>query len=459
MLIPEEFGRKTESYGEGDKREVPGTVYWKNENTGDYYSVPSLPKAYWAHPDEPLMPDFESATLVASKEAMNDPYLRNLGINLDPVKAGSLYNLKESNPSEFYSQIANTLSNSISSAWKMNFYSGNTVEAEQLLESIKEYDPKAYYSAKLTDLGQRIGWNYGENSLEAAKSWEEKLKQIIPDAQAAGFSYDQINSIISNNASSAGQQNQTRISDEKGNNFWNNNLAGALKIGAFALGAGGLDAALAGAAAGSGAGAGAGAIDSTAVALGGSGGGGAFVPSAGSGASFGIGAGAGAGVGSYVTPELMGPTYGELGITGVEGGFAGPTYAEMGYTGLNQGQAIAAADAASGGLSAKDVLVNLNRAKQLGSILSQTGNAAKGLSSKNVSNANQMAQQAGQNFLQPTPEQFGGLYQMNQNPFTFTNPLAAALKGKDATGLDVSGTSGQALNTQNQQANLLRMFG
>lgn len=457
MLIPEEFGRKTESYGEGDKREVPGTVYWKDDTTGDYYSVPSLPKYYWASPDEPLMPDFENATLVASKEAMNDPYFKNLGINSDPVKAGNLYNLKESNPSEFYSQIANTLSDSISSAWKMNHYSSNTAEAEQLLESIKEYDPKAYYSAKLTDLGQRIGWNYGENSLEAAKSWEEKLKQIIPDAQSAGFSYDQINSIIGNNANSAGQQNQRRISDEKTNNFWNQNLQGALKIGAFALGAGGLDAALAGAAS-SGAGAGAGAIDSTAAALGGSGGGGAFVPSAGSGASFGIGTGAG--IGSYVTPELMGPTYGELGITGVEGGFAGPTYGELGYTGLNQGQAIAAADAAaSSGLSAKDVLSNVNRARQIANILNQGGNAAKGLSSKNVSNANQMAAQAGQNFLQPTPEQFGGYYQMNKNPFTFQNPLAGALANKPATGLDVSGTSGQALNTQNQQANLLRMLG
>ena len=47
---------------------------------------------------------------------------------------------------------------------------------------------------------------------------------------------------------------------------------------------------------------------------------------------------------------------------------------------------------------------------------------------------------------------------MNQNPFTFSNPLAAALKG-NTSGLDVSGTSGQALNTQNQTANLLRMFG
>jgi hypothetical protein len=58
---------------------------------------------------------------------------------------------------------------------------------------------------------------------------------------------------------------------------------------------------------------------------------------------------AGAGVGS----ALMGPTYQELGITGVEGGLAGPTYAELGYTGLNNAEAIAAADAAAKAAAAK----------------------------------------------------------------------------------------------------------
>ena len=45
--------------------------------------------------------------------------------------------------------------------------------------------------------------------------------------------------------------------------------------------------------------------------------------------------------------DPQGPTYGELGITGLESGQMGPTYAELGYTGLNQSEAIAAADAAA----------------------------------------------------------------------------------------------------------------
>jgi hypothetical protein len=51
--------------------------------------------------------------------------------------------------------------------------------------------------------------------------------------------------------------------------------------------------------------------------------------------------------GSYVTPELMGPSYGELGVTGVEGGLAGPTYGELGYSGITGAADVAAADAAS----------------------------------------------------------------------------------------------------------------
>ena len=113
-----------------------------------------------------------------------------------------------------------------------------------------------------------------------------------------------------------------------------------------------------------------------------------------------------------------------------------------------------AADSAAG-INAKDVLKNLSRAKSLANLLG--GDSAKLIKAAKMPTAQQWAQQAGQNFAQATPEQFGGYYQMNQNPFTFSNPLAAALKG-GTSGLDVSGTSGQALNTQNQTANLLRTF-
>jgi len=97
--------------------------------------------------------------------------------------------------------------------------------------------------------------------------------------------------------------------------------------------------------------------------------------------------GTGAGAGTYVTPELMGPTYGELGVTGVPEGGMGPTYAEMGNTGLNTQAAIDAADAAAANnLSLSD----LNNARKI----AQTANSL--LSSSGSGSTSQ------RNFLSPT---------------------------------------------------------
>jgi hypothetical protein len=147
------------------------------------------------------------------------------------------------------------------------------------------------------------------------------------------------------------------------------------------------------------------------------------------------------GIGAGTNAALQGPTYGELGVTGVEGGMAGPTYGELGYTGLNNAEAIAAADAAAqSGMSAKDVLSNANRLKNIAKLL--TGSESSQIFQGNVPNANQWATQAAQNFAQATPEQFGGLYRMNQNPFSFgTQGQTVASPGM----YDVSGSMANAL--------------
>jgi hypothetical protein len=147
------------------------------------------------------------------------------------------------------------------------------------------------------------------------------------------------------------------------------------------------------------------------------------------------------GVGAGTSAALQGPTYGELGVTGVEGGMAGPTYGELGYTGLNGAEAVAAADAAAaqGGLSASDVLTNANRLKSIAKLL--TGSESSPIYGKNTPTANQWATQAAQNFAQATPEQFGGYYQMNKNPFSFgTQGQTVASPGM----YDVSGTNPMA---------------
>ena len=187
----------------------------------------------------------------------------------------------------------------------------------------------------------------------------------------------------------------------------------------------------AGAALGGAAAAGEGAIDSSAVAAGGSGGGGAFIPTAGSSfaidplATYGVAGAAGDVASSLGTAtELAGPTYGELGVTGLPEGAAGPTYGEMGYTGLNQQAAIDAANAASAaqGTSLADALKTANQVKQgvstassLAKLLSPTS-ALSGAAGSALSGAaqNLATGQTGVGSAIPA------LVRGNQNPFLQT---------------------------------------
>jgi hypothetical protein len=102
------------------------------------------------------------------------------------------------------------------------------------------------------------------------------------------------------------------------------------------------------------------------------------------------------------------------------------------------------------GLSLADIATN---AKRLQSIAKLLGGSGAKITGKSAPTAAQWATQAGQNFAQATPQQFGGLYEMNKNPFTFSNPLAAALRS-NTSGLDVSGTGGTTL----QSANLAKLL-
>jgi hypothetical protein len=127
-------------------------------------------------------------------------------------------------------------------------------------------------------------------------------------------------------------------------------------------------------------------------------------------------AGGGADIGLGTNAPLQGPTYGELGVTGVPEGGAGPTYGEMGYTGLNQNEAIAAADAASQKAALVDALKTANQVRQgvgtantLSKLLSQ--GAGSGLSSS----LGQLAKGANPQGQALTP-----LVRGNTNPFAYT---------------------------------------
>lgn len=233
-----------------------------------------------------------SLKLLVGAEVTRDPYISTIGIaREDPFAAQALYNLKQSNPTEFYNQVSTKLEDKIYGDWRMNNTNSSTQEARNLIEGIKDVNPQAYYTTKLTDLGRNVGWQIGQNRNDRNAPVYEQINALIPEAQAAGLSSDKINSLVGTSINEANAANQQRIinTQASGGNFWTENLIGAAKVGALALGAYGLDNALAAGA-------------------------GAFTPAVGSGASFSTVPGATYGVGTaaaesaLTVPEILAST-------------------------------------------------------------------------------------------------------------------------------------------------------
>jgi hypothetical protein len=133
----------------------------------------------------------------------------------------------------------------------------------------------------------------------------------------------------------------------------------------------------------------------------------------------------------------MGPTYGEMGYTGLAEGAMGPTYGEMGYTGLNQSEAIAASDAAAkSGYTVKDAYDTY-----------KTANALRGMFSGSNTGSNQTSGN-GMNTVNN--------WNYQNQPF-LSNPQQKSIYAP--TGLDVSGSQANSLDVTrggNLLANLLR---
>jgi len=176
-------------------------------------------------------------------------------------------------------------------------------------------------------------------------------------------------------------------------------------------------------------------------------------------------AGSVGGAGAGLSAELPAGTI--LGTGLPSGGEIGASYT-LGANGLPAtdllGNYIPASSVNFGGIPANmgitasdltDAAKNANRIRQLSNLLSSTSGKTVNLPA-NLPNPNQWTQQAAQNYAQATPAQFGGSYNMNQNPFTFVNPLANALKTTNP--FDVSGTSGGTLNTTGQTQNLANLL-
>ena len=155
-----------------------------------------------------------NGNIVFTAEARDDPYIKSIFSNInspvanDPTEAQAFYDLKTKNPKQFYSQVADKLGSQI-----INSYQGNQnydTEYNQL-QALKEIDPAAYYRNQLGFKAHSMGWQVGQNRGERNAPTEQEIQSMIPEAQKAGLSEEEIGSIINQNFGQARNRNVQRI--------------------------------------------------------------------------------------------------------------------------------------------------------------------------------------------------------------------------------------------------------
>lgn len=188
--------------------------------------------------------------VLLSAEAVNDPFM--VGVTamamlpdpqnpFDPAAVQAIYDLKKTDPNQFYDKAAEGIANTIFFNFRRNESSRNEPLYNQL-EAIKTESPEAYYKAKIGVVSQQIGWNHGQNTMDRTGPLQEELASLMPEAASAGLDSDQLSSIVNTGFSNASSFNQQSIRNEKAKgNFWTENVIGTAKVLAAAYGAYGLD--------------------------------------------------------------------------------------------------------------------------------------------------------------------------------------------------------------------------
>ena len=179
-----------------------------------------------------------SGNIVATVEARNDPYISSVAS--DPTEAQSLFDLKTKDPKQFYSQVADKLGSSIIGKYQTN---DNYDNEYNQLQSIKNIDPAAYYRNQLGFKAHTMGWQVGQNTGDRNAPTQQEIESMVPEAQKAGLSSDQISSIVNQNFGQARNKNVQRIAtlaETGGSGFsFQKDLQPLLQnVGLAALGAG-----------------------------------------------------------------------------------------------------------------------------------------------------------------------------------------------------------------------------
>lgn len=380
-------------------------------------------------------------------------------------------------PNAYYNQLATDL---VDSAFNRSAINSDASEFNTLIEGLKDVNPQAYYKAKIDYLSRQAGQNYMANEMGRMETIQKQLQDILPAAQQAGVTPDQINATYGSGFSTGGQTMQQIIANQQEQGGSLKPLVEGIKfVGPGLLGMYGIDSALTaglGAAYGAGTGmattgigsglGGAAAMEGGALASSlGSLGGGGFGLTGASGAAGAMGSGSslqlaptymgvGSGVGGGITaPSLAtGLGVGSGGVLG-SGALSAESIAAMeamnagsGY-GLNASQVPSLTSGlelgATQGLSTSDILSNVNRARSgantLAKLIGGSSGSTAGTTGGTTGGVN--TQQLASLLALPTQAAPGGLYRMNQNPFNFgTQGQTVASQGM----YDVSGTNPMA---------------
>jgi hypothetical protein len=158
--------------------------YLEDQKTGDLYE--SISSTNYDSEGMISSYDYQPGQLLATGEALKNPDFQNLTNSYnwrglvnpgekyaDPVEAQKLYDLKQTNPDQYYQQLATDISDQILGNWSMNNNQHNVALTNQL-ESIKEVNAPAYYQGQLNLLSKQVGWQHGQNTLKEPQEHKKK---------------------------------------------------------------------------------------------------------------------------------------------------------------------------------------------------------------------------------------------------------------------------------------------
>lgn len=168
-----------------------GTIYFKDPKSGHLYSD-----------------DTGSGKLIATSDAINNADVK--GLDLDPVKAQQLYDLKQKDPKQYADQVIGQLGTLMKNQYNNN---QNYDQSWKQFANLQSSDPAAWQKANLDWLGHHQGWQIGQNRSDRNAAEQPAIQNAIKDALAAGLSQDEINQILSGSQQTGSYQNQVRIAN------------------------------------------------------------------------------------------------------------------------------------------------------------------------------------------------------------------------------------------------------